>query len=103
MEPNNLTLQGDRDALLRTRSRTAVPPSASPGLTEQGAWKSLSGVLVVVFTLFLREEEGGGREGDRDTSIYCSTFFCIHGLVLVCALARGKPATFAFGEDTLTT
>ena len=48
--------------------------------------------------VFLLEKEEKGRERDRETSICCSNYLCIHLLIFVCALSPGiKPATLAEG------
>ena len=40
------------------------------------------------------------RKKEGDTSIYCSTYLCIHWLILVCALT--EPTTVVYQGDALT-
>ena len=48
---------------------------------------------------FERERERKG-ERERETSICCPTHLCTHWLILVCALTRMDPATWAYWDDT---
>ena len=43
-------------------------------------------------------DRNGGRERERETSICCSTYFCIHWLILACALTRDQTHTLLKGS-----
>ena len=51
---------------------------------------------------FFLLEKGKGREGEREkerTLIYCSTYSCIHWLLLVCALTRDQTFNLGISEQ----
>ena len=44
----------------------------------------------IIFLILERGRGLGGGERQRETLICCSTYFCIHWLILVCALTRDQ-------------
>lgn len=52
------------------------------------------------FLIYLSVFREGG--GERESSICCSTYLCIHWLILTCTLARDGTHNLSYGDDTLT-
>ena len=58
---------------------------------------------IKIFFIDLREkerEEERERERDKQTLICCSTYLCIHWLILVCAMTRGGICHFGISGWT---
>ena len=63
-------------------------------------------IYIVFIDWFLERRREVGRERDRErereTSICCSTYLCIHWLILICPLTGTEPTTLVYQDNAPT-